>query len=100
MDTCFTREKVKEILAHKYRVAYDVYEQLALTGKELIHEGDFEANAIIAQRALLRSQYLYGIKASAKALGIGEDEFMEAVNQDPREQIRRDRKEGTECQSC
>lgn len=82
MDTCFTREKVKETLAHKYRVAYDVYEQLALTGKELIHEGDFEANAIIAQRALLRSQYLYGIKASAKALGIGEDEFMEAVNVD------------------
>lgn len=82
MDNTMTREQIKEALAHKYRIAYGVYEQLALTGKELIQEGDFKANEIISQRALLRSQYLYGIKASAKVLGIEEDEFMAAVNRD------------------
>ena len=78
----FTKEQIKNILAQKYRVAYSVYEQLERTGKELIDEGDFEANAIISQRALLRSQYIYGIKTAAEALGIGEDEFMAAVNAD------------------
>lgn len=99
MDNCLTREQIKEALAHKYRVAYSVYEQLALTGKELIDEGDFEANAIISQRALLRSQYLYGIKTAAEALGIGEDEFMDAVNQDWAAQAEEDRKEGDKCQT-
>lgn len=82
MDNCLTKEQIKEILAHKYRTAYSVYEQLALTGKELIHEGDFEANKIIRQRALLKSQYLYGIKTAATTLSINEIEFMEAVNRD------------------
>lgn len=99
MDS-FTKEQIKEALAHKYRVAYSVYEQLALTGKELIQEGDMEANAIISQRALLRSQYLYGIKAAAEALGIDEAEFMETVNQDRPAGAGDGRKEGTECQSC
>ena len=82
MDNTLTKEQIKEALAHKYRIAYSVYEQLALTGKELIQEGDFKANEIISQRALLRSQYLYGIKAAAKTLGIEEEEFMETANRD------------------
>ena len=88
----FTRDQIKNILAQKYRVAYGVYEQLERTGKELIDEGDFEANAIISQRALLRSQYLYGIKVAAEAFGISEEEFMAAVNADRGE-------EGDKCQN-
>lgn len=95
MNNCMTREQIKEALAQKYRIAYSAYEQLALTGKELVHEGDLEANKIISQRALLRAQYLYGIKAAAEVLGIGEDEFMDAVNQD-----RAAQKEGKEEDTC
>lgn len=100
MDNTLTKEQIKEALAHKYRIAYSVYEQLTLTGKELIQEGDFKANEIISQRALLRSQYLYGIKVAAETLGIGEDEFMEAVNQDRPAGAGDSGKEGIECQSC
>ena len=96
MENCLTREQIKEALARKYRVAYSVYEQLAFTGKELIQEGDMEANAIISQRALLRSQYLYGIKTAAAVLGISEEEFMEAVNSDRAD--RDGRGEGETCQ--
>lgn len=78
----FTREQVKEALARKYRTAFSVYETLALEGKEALNEEDIAASEAITKRALLRSQYLYGIKAAAKTLGIDETEFMEAVNQD------------------
>lgn len=93
----YTREQIKDALAQKYRVAYNVYEQLALTGKELIREGDMEANAIISQRALLRSQYLYGIKTAAEVLGIGDAEFMEAVNQNQPAQAVESGKEEEKC---
>jgi len=97
MNNCFTREQIMEALAHKYRVAYSVYEQLALTGKELIREGDMEANKIISNRALLRSQYLFGIKTAAEALGISEDEFMEAINQDRAALTKNSGKENAKC---
>lgn len=93
MDS-LTREQIAAILAHKYRMAYDGYEQLEITGKELLHEGDYEAHKIISQRARLQSQYFYGIKAAAEALGIEEDTFMEAVNQDYTAQTAESRKEG------
>lgn len=78
----FTREQIKEALARKYRIAFSVYETLALEGKAAIHEGDITASEALARRALLRSQYLYGIKVAAETLGIDETEFMEAVNAD------------------
>lgn len=83
----FTKEQVKKALARTYRTAYIVYAGLEQEGKAALHEGDFAASEAIAKRALLRSQYLYGIKVAAETLGIGETEFMEAVNQDNEEEV-------------
>lgn len=77
-----TKEEILQALVQKYRVGFSVYETLSLTAKEALHEDDMDGYNAITKRAMYRSAHLAGIKTAAEALGIGNDEFMAAVNAD------------------
>ncbi len=75
-------QKIIEALAPMYRAEFDAYNQLSLLAKEAAHDNDVLAFAALNSRAEKRSCYLDGIKAAVAVLGISDDAFMEAVNQD------------------
>lgn len=92
------REQIIAALAPLYRLEADVYAQLGELAKEAAQEGDTSAFEAINRRAVNKSNFLDGMKATVEALGIGEDEFMHTVNQDRAAQAEKDRKEGEICQ--
>lgn len=100
MQKIYTLEEIKVILAGQYRSAYEECHTLEDLAAQVAKDGDQQAYAAISRQAKLWSQYIAGIRDAAKPLGIGEDEFMAAVNQDRPTGAGDGRKEGTECQSC
>ena len=92
------KEQIIAALAPLYRLKADVYAQLGELAKEAAQEGDTSAFEAINRRAINKSNFLDGMKATVEALGIGEDEFMRNVNQDRAAQTEKDRKEGETCQ--
>jgi len=82
MEDHFSREQIRDALARRYQTAFNDYERLALTAKELSDEGDKEAFKVLNRRVQLRERVLDGIIVAAGALGISGEEFMRAVNSD------------------
>ena len=100
MQKIYTLDEIKVILAGQYRSAYEECHTLENLAAQAAKDGDQQAYAVISRRAKLLSQYIAGIRDAAKPLGIGEDEFMAAVNQDRSAGDGEGRKEGTECKAC
>lgn len=82
MKNEIARSEVRDNLALLYRRFYDDWHKLTGLAKEAIHDGDEEAYKVITYRAVRKSDFMDGIKGAAEALGIGADEFMDAVNAD------------------
>lgn len=76
------KQQITTALARKYREEYAKYFVLERLAREALNEDDKEGFAAISKRAAYTSRYLCGIKKAAEILGIGETEFMTAVNSD------------------
>lgn len=92
------KQQIIAALVPLYRLEAAANSQLEMLAKEAAQEGDTTAFEAISRRAVNKSCFLDGMKAAVEALGISEDEFMDAVNQDRAAQAEKDRKEEDKCQ--
>ena len=82
MENAITRDEIMNRLAVHYRAIYDSWYQLMEEAKSAAHDDDMDAHKAITRRADKKSDYMEGIKSAAQVLGIGADEFLDAVNAD------------------
>jgi len=77
-----TRTEIKAALAGDYRIVFSGYEAMERQAHQALQTGKMDDYSSFKQKASYRSAVLTGMKRAAAVLGIGEIEFMEAVNAD------------------
>lgn len=92
------KQQIIAALVPLYRLEATANSHLEMLAKEAAQEGDTAAFEAISRRAVNKRCFLDGVKAAVEVLGIGEVEFMDAVNQDRTAQAEDGRKEGDRCQ--
>lgn len=82
MDDSISREEIKKKLAAYYRGLYDRWYQLTAAATAAARDDDEAAFRAINRRTDKTSDFMDGVKNAAGVLGIGADEFLNAVNAD------------------